>query len=100
MNILPIKGMVRAGQLLIHFNGPILPNQVTVKKLGMMVTMAGIIIVLNKIPKIKSLPGNLILANPYAARILIIKLPTRVIVVIFILLKKYFEKLPRSQASR
>ena len=58
LNTLPINGMVKAGQLLIHLTDPIRPNQVTVRKFGIIVTIAGIIIVLSRIPKIRSLPGK------------------------------------------
>ncbi len=61
MNIektLPMKGIVNAGQLLIQGIGVILPNHVTVRKFGMVKTIAGIIIVLNITLKMRSRPGN------------------------------------------
>ena len=64
LKTLPMKGTVSAGQLLIQSMGPILPNQVTVRKLGIIVTMAGIIIVLKRIPKIKSRPGKFTREKP------------------------------------
>ena len=91
LKTLPIKGIVNAGQLSIQGIGPILPNQVTTRKLGMMVTIAGIIIVLSKRPKTTSRPGNLIRAKAYAARVLKLTLPIRVIAVIFTEVMKYLE---------
>ena len=58
-----MNGTVKAGQLLIHGNGLNRPIQVTVKKLGIVFTIPGIIIVESKIPKITSRPGNLIRAK-------------------------------------
>jgi len=63
LNTLPMKGMVRAGQLFTHLMGPTRPSQVTVKKLGMTSTMAGIIMVLSSTPKRISRPGKRIRAK-------------------------------------
>ena len=93
-----MNGIVNAGQLLIHGIGPILPSQVTVKKLGMIFTIAGIIIVLSSSPKIRSLPGNSIRAKAYAARMLRVNEPAKVIKVIDRLFIKYLENKARSQA--
>ena len=52
-NTLPQKGIVNDGQLLIQEqaspqrNCPIRPSHVTIKKLGIVITIAGIIMVLN-----------------------------------------------------
>ena len=86
---LPMKGIVSAGQLLIHGIGLIRPSQVTVRKLGMIRTMAGIIIVLSMTPKMRSRPGNSIRAKAYAARTLTVSCPARVIKVIWTLLIMY-----------
>ena len=58
-----MKGMVKAGQLSNHFNGPIRSNHVMVMKFGIIVTMPGIIMLLSKIPKIKFRPGKLMRAK-------------------------------------
>ena len=95
---LPIKGIVKAGQLFIHLSGPIRPNHVTVRKLGMMITIAGIIMVLNSKVNIMSRPGNLIRANAYAARVLKVNSPARVNNVILVLFQIYKEKSASFQA--
>jgi hypothetical protein len=84
--------------LSIQAIGPTLPSQVTVSKFGIIVTIPGIIIELNKTAKIKSRPGNFILAKAYAAIMLNTNSPPKVMPVMRMLLIKYFEKLASRQA--
>ena len=60
---LAIKGIVRAGQLLIQGIGPTRPNQVTVRKLGTQTTASGIMKVANNSANRNPLPGNSIRAK-------------------------------------
>lgn len=97
--MLPINGMVNDGQLLIQGMVVMRPNQVTVRKFGIVNTMAGIIIVLKSALKIKSRPGNWMRAKAYAARMLKVICPAKVIKVIKMLLTKYSVNCARRQAS-